>query len=187
MNKPRPTRQRPVSPPGAGDTAPDDLVGEVRELVNRERLHVPAALEGDPVELPFDLTTVSDKELQRLYSAFSSYSYRTGYLLSLEEVKSSKCGEAAETLIDAYIATHGEGKESLTVLKAQAAQLDDVQSWLRRKKMHSILADSLRRQRDNYDKVVERISRHESMREGEWLRAGNGPQSKKPSRPSFAR
>lgn len=155
-------------------------------MVNRERLHVPGQLEGDPVELPFDLTTVSDRELQSLYSAFGSYSYRVGYLLTLEEAKSAKCGEAAEVLIEAFIATHGEGKESLTVLKAQAAQLPDVQSWLRRKKMYSILADSLRRQRDNYDKVVERISRHESMREGEWLRAGNGPQAGK-SRPRFAR
>lgn len=125
------------------------------------------------MELPFDLTTVSDKQLQQLHSAFASYSYRAGYLLALEEANESTCREAAEEIVTAYIAANGDSEGTMTQIKAAAEQNETVKNWRHRQRRHGILAAVLRKDRDNYDKIVERLSRHESMRDGEWERAGN--------------
>lgn len=166
---------RSSSEPDASDDAA--LLESVHELIARERLHIPEALEEDPVELPFDLTTVSDTELQQLYSAFNAYSYRAGYLLMLEEAKGSKYREAADEIVQAYLAS-SESDASVTAVKAQAEEHDDVKAWRRKQRRAAILADALRKERDSYDKVCERLSRIETMRQDEWQRSGGGPASR---------
>lgn len=155
------------------------LLTSVHELIDRERLHVPPAIESDPVDLPFDLTTVSDTELQQLFSAFTAYSYRSGYLLMIQEASEHRCKEAADEIVEAFIA-NAEG-DSLTQIKAVAEQHDEVKRWRKLQRKHGILALSLRKERDNYDKVCERLSRVETMRQDEWQRAGGGPTAR--SRP----
>jgi hypothetical protein len=169
------------SPPEGDDPEHTELLETVHELIARERLHVPAQIEDDPVELPFDLTTVGDKELQQLYSAFNAYSYRAGYLLMIEEAAEHKCKEAADEIVEAYIAKSDLEDSTVTKVKAEAEQHDQVKKWRKRQRRHGILATSLRKDRDNYDRVCERLSRIETMRQDEWQRAGGGPTAK--SRP----
>jgi len=159
------------------------LIEEVHNMIDAERLHVPAAIVSDPVELPFDLTEVSDKQLQSLYSAFASYSYREGYLLMLEESKEQKCREAADEIVTAYLAEKATEDGSVTSHKAQAEQIDVVKEWRNRQRMHGILAASQRKQRDGHDKMCERLSRLEAMRMGEYERAGQKLSSRPGARP----
>lgn len=177
MGRERPTRKPKAppqdAPPQSDDREHSELLAVVHDLVERERLHVPPALDVDPVDLPFDLTTLSDKELQQAYSAFTAYSYRTGYLLMIEEVSASKCREAADEIVTAYIATQQKDDGTVTALKAQAEQHGEVKAWRKHQRRHAVLADALRRDRDNYDKVCERLSRLETMRHEEWERSGN--------------
>lgn len=170
------------SDPEGDDAEHTELLKTVHELIARERLHVPPAIESEPVELPFDLTTVGDKELQKLFSAFTAYSYRAGYLLMLEEASEHKCKEAADEIVEAYVANNEADKDAtVTKVKAEAEQHDEVKKWRKRQRRHGILAMSLRKDRDNYDRVCERLSRIETMRQDEWQRAGGGPTAK--SRP----
>ncbi len=184
----RPTRSfhRPAPSSGGGGDDEEEYVGliqEVHDMINRERLHVPDAIEAEVPVLPFDLTSLSDKQLQSLYSAFTAFSYRTGYLLMLEESKASKCGQAADEIVTAYLAQHSGDEGSVTAIKAQAEQIDEVSAWRKRQRAHAILADSQRKQRDNYDKVCERLSRLETMRQQEFERAGQRLSSRpRPSR-----
>lgn len=151
-------------------------------MINRERLHVPPQLEESPPELPFDLTGLSDASLQRLYSAFGAYCYRTGYLLMLEESKQTRCRQAADEIVTSYLGKNIDAEGSVTARKAQAEQIDEVRAWRKRQQMHGTLADSLRKQRDGYDRTCERLSRLESMRMGEYERSGQRLSSR-PGRP----
>ena len=99
-------------------------------------------------------------------------------MLALEEAHESTCREAAEEIVTAYIAAHGDDDGTMTQIKAAAEQNDDVKRWRKRQRRHGVLAAVLRKDRDNYDKVVERLSRQETMRDNEFTRAGNGRRSK---------
>lgn len=169
---------------GEPDSDHDELLSVVHDLIAREKLHVPPQIEADPIELPYDLTTVSDKQLQKLFSAFNAYSYRTGYLLMVEEAAEMKCREAADEIVQAYIASSSsEDADTVTQLKAQAEQHPEVHRWRRHQKRHGILGSSLRKERDSYDKVCERLSRLETMRHDEFERSGGGGTAKPAGRP----
>lgn len=174
---------------GAGDEEGDDEVTDLIDFVHKkietERLHVPAPIEEDLPEVPFDLSSLSDAELQRTYMQFSAYSYRAGYLLMVEEAKSFAARNAADEIVEKYIA-EDDGDDTVTEIKARAEQHPDVKVWRRRQKRWAILAESQRKQRDSYDKICERLSRLETMRQNEWERAGakSGSGSSRPARKS---
>lgn len=185
---PRPQRQARTQPPawkpeaeGDQDSEYTGLIQVVRDMLKTERLHVPQPIEATVVEAPFDLTKLSDQQIQKLYSAFTAYSYRVGYLLMEHEARASKCKEAADEIVTWYIAEADDDGETLTKMKAQAEQHDQVKKWRRRQKTNNVLADAQRKQRDNYDKVCERLSRLETMRMNEWTREGGGNVGKSPS------
>lgn len=174
----RPTRkQRPANDePGAeggGDAEYRELIQVVRDMLANERLHVPPRLTEAPVVLPLDLTTVSDKELQQLYTAFAAYSYRAGYLLLEHEAMAFKCKQIADEIVTQFMSQHGDEYKTVTAGEAVAEQNEEVKKWRKRQRTNGVLADAQRKQRDNYDKVCERLSRLETMRMNEFERSGN--------------
>lgn len=178
----RPTRsnQHPANAPGADeDDGYHDLISVVRDMLARERLHVPPKLEDNPPELPFDLTKVDDNSLQKLYSAFSAYSYRAGYLLLEHEAVAGMCRRAADEIAAAFLAINSGDYRTVTAADAAAEQLPDVERWRKRQKLNGVLADAQRKQRDNYDKICERLSRLETMRHQEFERSGQRLASRK--------
>ena len=178
----RPTRsnQHPAHSPGADeDDGYHELISVVRDMLARERLHVPPKLEDNPPELPFDLTKVDDNSLQKLYSAFSAYSYRAGYLLLEHEAVAGMCRRAADEIAAAFLAVNSGDYRTVTAADAAAEQLPDVERWRKRQKLNGVLADAQRKQRDNYDKICERLSRLETMRHQEFERSGQRLASRK--------
>lgn len=159
--------------PGVVDEDYRELIQVVRDMLANERLHVPPRIEEEVYELPFDLTTLSDKQLQEAYSAFTAYSYRAGYLLLEHEAVASKCRQVADEIVTAFLSQHGDDYKTVTAAEAVAEQNDEVKVWRKRQRTNVILADAQRKQRDNYDKVCERLSRLETMRHQEWERSGN--------------
>jgi hypothetical protein len=163
-------REDLVSKDGAEDYA--DAIDAVLERLRAERLHVPAAIEVEPPELPFDLTQIADVELQRLHSAFTSYEYRSNFLLLVEEGIEQLCRQAADEIVEAIIAENDDHKMAVTVLEARAEQDDNVKLWRHRQRKHAHYAQAMRKERNGYEKLLERLSRLEAMRQGEFERAG---------------
>ena len=87
----------------------EELIADVEDEIRRQRLHTPGELpEGEAPELPFDLTTLSDRELQALYSAFNAYAYRVTYLLMVEDAKARRCRDAADEIYKYLLSTWPE-------------------------------------------------------------------------------
>ena len=71
-----------------------------------------------------------------------------------------------------------KGKEvRVTFLEAEIEDDENVKLWRRRQRKHEAFASALRSERDSYSKLLEGFSRHESMRQDEWQRAGGKPGS----------
>ena len=162
----------------SSDPVYDELIADVEAELGEQRLHVPPPLPpGEQPDLPFDLTTLSDKELQQFHGYFTAYVYRTNHLLMREEAKARKCKDAAEELArDLLVAAekydeHDKAK-TMTILEAEVESDPEVIKWRKRQRKHDTFATSYRSERDSYLRVVEALSRQESMRQNEWERGG---------------
>ena len=155
-----------------------DLIADVERQIKREHLHVPLPLpEGEIPELPFDLTTLSDRQLQFLYGAFVAYQYRAGYLLLLEEAKGRRCKEAADSMHRDFLVIWNKYDEKdkekrVAVIEAEIESDANLQVWRRRQRLHETFAQSYRNERDSYNKIIESLSRLETMRMNEFERSG---------------
>lgn len=154
-----------------------DLLVDVRAELKRERLHIPPPIEEAPPEMPFDLTTLSDTELQRLYMMFAAYAYRTNHLLLLQEASARRAKERADDLHRELLVAsekydeHGKQK-TMTILEAEVEQDPEVRKWRKIQRKYDIFAQSYRGERDSYNKFVEALSRLETMRDNEFDRSG---------------
>jgi hypothetical protein len=154
-----------------------DLLADVHAELARERLHIPPPIEEAPPEMPFDLTTLSDTELQRLFMMFAAYAYRTNHLLLIQEASSRRAKERADDLHrDLLVASekydeHDKAK-TMTILEAEVENDPEVKKWRKIQRKHEIFAQSYRAERDSYNKFVEALSRLETMRDNEFDRSG---------------
>lgn len=169
----------------AGDDADGDdeyrgLIESIKEKIDAERLHVPEPIEDDPVELPFDITEISDSELQALHSAFGAYAYREGYLQSIEESKAKICKQAADEITRELLVESASNTKDpkVTLLEAEAELDDNVKKWRKRQRKHEAFAKSHKNMHDNHLAVVEMLSRQETMRQQAWERSGGGGSEK---------
>jgi hypothetical protein len=155
----------------------DELLADVEERIRAERLHVPQQLPEERPELPFDMTTLSDRELQALYSAFTAYSYRSAYLLTVEEAKARRCREAADEiarylLVNAKKYDEHDKAKTMTILEAEVESDENVKKWRARQRKHDSFAHFFRQERDSYNRCVDSLSRLETMRHNEFERSG---------------
>jgi hypothetical protein len=167
--------ERPVE-----ELAPDDpyrqLVGDVTEEFKRERVHIPEPPTEVAPQVPWDWTKISDQELQRLHSTFSGFGYYVDYKLARESRIALHCKQIADelgrTLLIAVAKEHAKSTP-VSILEAEVESDENVKLWRRRQRRHDAFASALRSERDSYYKLLEALSRHESMRMDEWQRAGN--------------
>lgn len=159
----------------------EDALQAVQSQLKAEHMHIPPPLPpGDQPELPMDMTTLSDKELQGLHSAFGAYAYRVGYLMMIEEGVARHFKEWAdeltqELLVAAEKNDPATGKpKTMTILEAEVASEEAVRKLRRRQRKHEMFAHGYRAQRDSYYKLAEVLSRQETMRHNEWERSGGG-------------
>lgn len=148
------------------------------ELVRREGLPVPSELDGDPPEMPRDLTATGDREARRLHSEFNAYLARVNYLIGIERADR----ESAERLADfhekrALASTAPQDaagdKVPQHVRLAQASQDPEARGWRDRAVQHAANLTLLYQLRDIYAGNIDRVSRDWSMRMNEFQVSGS--------------
>jgi len=159
------------------DIEEHDLIADVQAQLKRELLHIPPPIEEAPPEMPFDLTTLSDTDLQRLYMQFAAYAYRANYLLLIQEASARRAKTHADELHRELLVASDkydeQGKlKTMTILEAEVEQDSEVKKWRKIQHKHDEFALSYRGQRDSYNKFVEALSRLETMRDNEFDRSG---------------
>lgn len=160
-----------------GDEDYDNLMATVESELARERAHVPKPPTEEVQDLPWDWTRLSDKELQNFYGVYSAIAYYKGYILAREERLANHCRAAADELHRTLLVAsdkHDEtGKpKTMTILEAEVEDDENVKLWRRRQRKHETFASAHRQERDSLNKLVESLSRLETMRHNEWERSG---------------
>jgi hypothetical protein len=154
-----------------------DLVSRVNDELSRERMHTPEPPSEEVPDLPWDWTKMSDAELHRFYGIYSNICYYKSYLLERDERMTAHCRQAADEIHNALLVRldkyDDNGKQkTMTLLEAEIENHDLVKSWRHRQRKHEMYASGHRRERDSLIKLVEALSRAESMRQQEWERSG---------------
>lgn len=151
-----------------------DLMESVKERIDSERLHVPEKIKGTAPELPQDLTTLDNIALQKLHSAFTAYAYRIGYLRMLEEGYAKTAKMAADELTETLLSDwKPEKNETVTSIKAKIDQDENVKRLRRAQHKHEVFSSSYKMQQENYNGLLDRISRFWTMRREEWEMSGS--------------
>jgi hypothetical protein len=166
-----------------GDPDYEKLMEKVESDLERERIHKPKKPEEDIPDLPWDWTKMSNGELQMFHSTYSVLAYYKGYQLAREERLALHCKAAADEMHNALLVAldkydeHGKEKK-VALIEAEVESDENVVKWRRRQRKHETFAASHRNERDSVGKIVEALSRHESMRHQEWERSGKLGQRK---------
>ena len=177
--EPEPEPEAPAQEVPAGE--PDDvyqrLVADAEEEIRQQRMHIPEPPADAAPEIPWDWTKLSDAELQRLHSTFHGFAYYVDYRYSRESRIALACKQAADEmareLLVAAAKYDEKGKEiRVTFLEAEIEADENVKLWRYRQRRHEAFASALRSEREGYFKLLEGLSRHESMRTDEWQRSG---------------
>ena len=176
------TAEETVEPePESGEESTDDyrdlMVTAEREVVE-QRSHVPPAPPKDEdFDLPFDYTTLSDKQLQMFYGIYTALAYHTNYRVLVEEARARACREAAtelanNLLVNADKYDDHDKQKTMTILEAEVNSDENVKLWKKRQRKHEAFAHAFKNERDGYNKIVESLSRLETMRHNEFERSG---------------
>lgn len=149
----------------------------VESELAEDRKHVPEPPADEAPELPWDWTKASDTEIQSLYSYYSLLAYYKSFVLTREERVALECKRAADELVNALMKTANKydekGKEKrVTVLESEIEADPNVANWRRLQRKHEAYCASARRERNSLYKIVEQLSRFETMRQQEWQRSG---------------
>jgi hypothetical protein len=167
--------ERPAEPP-VDDDAYQQMVLDVEQEIAAQRMHTPEPPADAAPELSWDWTKLSDQELQRLYSTFAGFAYYVDYRWARDSRIALMCKNAADELARELMVASAHGKDvKVTILEAEIEQDENVKVWRKRQRRHEIFASAHRSERESYYKLLEQLSRHESMRMDEWQRSGGKP------------
>lgn len=153
------------------------IVRAVEEDLEKDRRHVPEPPSDEAPQLPWDWTKSSDTEIQSLYSYYSLLAYYKSFVLTREERMSLECKRAADELVNQLMKTadkydeKGKGKR-VTEIESEIEADPNVSYWRRLQKKHEAYCAQARRDRNSLYKIVEQLSRFETMRQQEWQRSG---------------
>ena len=112
-----------------------------------------------------------------MYSYYSLLAYYKSFVLTREERIALECKRAADELVNELMKTADKydekGKEKrVTVLESEIEADPHVANWRRLQRKHEAYCASARRERNSLYKIVEQLSRFETMRQQEWQRTG---------------
>ena len=173
-----PEEEQEPEPDESEPEAYRNLIELAEREVRQQRSHVPPAPPQDAkVDLPFDYTELTDKQLQRFYGIYTNLAYHTNYRVLIEEARARLCREAATELFNNLLVNSDkyddhDKQKTMTILEAEVNSDKNVLLWKRRQRKHEAFAKQLHNERDGYNKIVESLSRLESMRHQEFERAG---------------
>lgn len=171
----RPAQHEAESP--QQDRAYATLIEAVERGLRNERVDIPKAPPTDDLpELPWKWADISDADLHDFLMQFSAMAYYKSYVYSREERIAMHCKEAADELTNKLLLRaekyDEKGKQkSVTLLEAEISQDENVKKWRRLHHKHEQFAQAAKREMESYYKMVESLSRLESMRHQAWERA----------------
>jgi hypothetical protein len=148
------------------------LLEEVNKDLSENRLHLPSPPTEQAPDFDYDWTALSDRDLQRLHSYFSNFAYYKNFILAREERIETRCRQAAdeisrELLVNAPKYDEKGKEKKATLLDAEIESDPFVKTWRSHQRRHQAQAHQARQERDGYHKIVESMSRLESMRDNE--------------------
>jgi hypothetical protein len=158
------------------DRAYATLVSAVDRQLANERLDIPKPPSDSVPELPWKWNDVSDGDLRDLHMQYASLAYYKTYQQSREERIAMHCKEAADEISNKLLINtpkyDEKGKEiKVTLLEAQISSDENVKKWRRLQRQHEMYALTAKREAESYQKLVEALSRLETMRHNAWERA----------------
>lgn len=155
----------------------DQVIADVERQMKQEFLHIPKPPEAEIPDLPYDWTTLSAQQLQRFYGIYSAAAYYKGWQTSRDERLAQHWRDAANELHNELLRAadkyDAKGKAiTLTLLEAEIESDEHVKKFRRRQRFHEARAAVHRRERDSMNRLVDSLSRLESMKDGEYNRSG---------------
>jgi hypothetical protein len=141
------------------------LAAAVDEELQRERVDIPKPPQDDPPELPWRWAEISDQDLQDFHMQYASLAYYKSYRRSREDRIAFHCKEAADQIARALMVDLPKDKDfKVTVAEATIESDSRVKKWRKLQKRHEQMAHQARQEMESYYKLVEALSRLESMR-----------------------
>lgn len=147
-----------------------------RELRNERLDGIPEPPSDEVPELPWKWADISDTDLQNFHGQYASMAYYKGYIRSRDERIAMHCKEAADELHNALLIKapkyDAKGKEiRVTVMEAEISADPNVKRWRKLQRKHEAMTAQARAEQDSYLKLVEALSRLETMRQDVWERS----------------
>jgi hypothetical protein len=147
-----------------------------RELKNERLDGIPKPPQEDAPTLPWKWADVTNGELQDMHMQFAAFAYYKGYVRARDERIAMHCKEAADELYNKLLVSapkyDEKGKEiRVTILEAEISSDDNVKRWRKLQRKHEALATQAKQEQESYGKLVEALSRLETMRHNAWERA----------------
>lgn len=154
-----------------------DLVRLIETELTAERVHTPEPPVETAPQLPWDWTKMTDGELQKFHGMFSAIAYYKNYVLAREERIGLACKMAADELHNELMIRlpkydERDKEKRVALIEAEVENDENIRKWRRRQRKHETFAAAHRHERDSIARLVEALSRHETMRHDEWERAG---------------
>lgn len=154
------------------------IVIEAEAEVKNNTLHKPSEPDTKDLDLPFDLTQLSDKALQKAYGAYNALAYRVNYKLMLEEAKLRRVKLAVKelrTYLFSEAVKYDEQNHQRTNadITSEIEQNETLKHWIKRENVLDMNVEAYRSQRDGLYREVDMLSRLETMRHQEAERSGH--------------
>jgi hypothetical protein len=139
-------------------------------FLEREKLPIPGAIEGDADPMPRDLSETSDKDIRRLSGEYNAFLGRATYLLSFESaslIQAEHLLNAAKSVaIKALPAS--DKKRTLKEIDSLILDVPDVKEWTEKVMEHEKKVAVLKGLKEIYSGNVSVLSREWTMRQNEW-------------------
>lgn len=150
----------------ASEDSPDDRRYSKLIMEEIEGLPVPVKPEGQEVQMPFSLETLTDREILKFIGIFNSCAAYANYQYSLEEAGEASAKIIADEYFDKFL-VESEKKDPQTnkpktnrQLEAEAMVSDkNIAKWRKLQQEHAVKANRYKRLRDIYTDNCERLSR----------------------------
>ena len=144
---------------------------QIDKFLQREGLPLPSQIDWDVMEIPADLTSLSEVEVRRLHGQYHAYYSRALWILAQEENDLN----AAEHLYDMAFAKaiRAIGGDKITAAKTEASAEPDVVVWKEKVMQHASAVKKLKALCNIYEASCNRLSREWTMRSDERGTSGN--------------
>jgi hypothetical protein len=162
---------------GGSGSAYRKLIDRVTEDLRNERLDgIPKPPSEEAPELPWNWADISDSTLHDYHMQYASLAYYASYMSVRNERVAMLCREAADEVRNALLVELPKYDEKnkeikVTVLEAKIESDDRVRRWRKLQRKHEQMALQAKREMESYHKLVEALSRLETMRHNSWERA----------------